>query len=65
MTKLIALKEVKDRVGFSHTWIYQRLAEGQFPQPIKFGSATRWNANDIDEWINRHVEASKGGEVAV
>lgn len=55
--KLICIKEVKEKVGVSHNWIYQQIKKGDFPAPRKLGAnMSRWVESEIDEWItNRPV----------
>jgi len=65
MNRLIALRELKTLIGFSHAWIYARMAEGQFPKPVKVGTSSRWRSKDIEDWIDQQVAAQKSSEVAV
>ena len=44
-------------VGFGRSRIYQLIADGQFPPPIKIGKSSRWVRAEIDEWLNKQVEA--------
>ena len=54
MSRLMTLKEVCARVGVCRTTIYNRIAERQFPQPVKVGSkSVRWRSDEIDEYIEQ------------
>ena len=50
--RLIRLKEVKRRVGLSHSTIYRRIKDGSFPKPHSLGGPiVAWTEAEIDEWI--------------
>jgi len=43
---------VQRRTGLSRSTIYAKMAEGDFPRPIKLGKrAVGWLDSDIDEWL--------------
>ncbi len=43
---------VQRRIGLSRSTIYAKMAEGDFPRPIKLGKrAVGWLDSDIDEWL--------------
>ncbi|NPD70367.1 AlpA family phage regulatory protein [Lichenicola cladoniae] len=51
--RLLPLREVKDRVGFSHTAIYRKMAAGESPQARAVGPrSVRWLESDIEKWIH-------------
>ena len=51
--RLITLREVKEKTGFSTATIYRRLAAENFPQRISAGErAVRWKLSEIDAWID-------------
>ena len=57
--RLLRMKEVLIRTGFSRSAIYQKIAEGSFPRQIKIGArAAAWLESDIDTWISEKVKAS-------
>jgi predicted DNA-binding transcriptional regulator AlpA len=49
--RLLQLSDVKDLVGFRSSWIYEQMAAGRFPRPVKIGFSSRWLASDIQKWI--------------
>lgn len=64
-SRLIRLPEVKARVGLSRSSIYQRIAEGTFPAPVRLGEkSVAWLEADIDKWIQIRL-VNAGREVAV
>lgn len=34
----------------SRSHFFNMVREGVFPKPIKFGSASRWSAQDVADW---------------
>lgn len=58
--RLIRLPEVKDRTGIGRSAIYAKVANKDFPAPIKIGVRTvAWLSTDIDCWIEQRVAAAK------
>jgi len=58
--KLLRLAEVRNRVPYSRSTIYQLIAQGKFPKPISLGErAVAWLESDIDAWIEARI-ASRG-----
>lgn len=50
--KLIDIKAVEEMLKFKRGWIYRKIKEGAFPEPVKIGRATRWKLSTIQNWIN-------------
>jgi prophage regulatory protein len=58
--ELLNLVEVKERVKLCKTSIYQLIKEGTFPRQVQIShSRVAWVASDIDEWIEKAIEASR------
>lgn len=56
--RILRLKEVRARVGLSHTSIYEGAAKGTFPKPIKLsGRASGWLEREVDAWIAGRIAA--------
>ena len=54
--KFIKLPTVMDLTGYRRTSIYQKVAEGTFPAPVKLGPrAVGWLSTEIDAWIDERV----------
>jgi prophage regulatory protein len=54
--RFIRLPEVINRTGYRRTSIYEKIAEGTFPAPIKLGPrAVAWVSEDIEEWMDARV----------
>lgn len=48
---LITLETVSERVKLKRTKIYSMVKNGEFPAPIKLGSASRWRESTVDRWV--------------
>lgn len=54
--RFLRLPEVTRRVGMVRSTIYQKIAEGQFPPPVKLGPRLSfWLESDIEDWQNRVI----------
>ncbi len=51
--RLLRLKGVKAKIGFSQAMIYRWMSEGTFPRPLKVGRGSAWRESDIDAWLSR------------
>lgn len=51
--RLLRIKAVKAKVGFSVAAIYRWMAAGKFPSPIKVGTGSAWRESDIDAWLSQ------------
>ena len=57
--KLLRRKQVEEASGLSRSSIYQMMAEGRFPKPLKVGRrAVRWNEDDLKQWQEALLEQS-------
>jgi prophage regulatory protein len=55
--RFISMDEVIDRVSFSKTHIYRKIAEGTFPRPIPLGRhKVAFLECEIESWINARIE---------
>jgi prophage regulatory protein len=58
--RLLRLAEVRDRVPYSRSTIYQLVAEGKFPKPISLGArAVAWLESEIDQWIASRIDKGR------
>lgn len=57
MSKVILrLPDVIEQIGLSRSSIYQKMAEGSFPKPIRLGKrAVGWLKKDIDNWLENKI----------
>lgn len=59
---LFDLAEIKTRTGYkSSTSVYALMREHNFPDPIRVGRTRRWVATEVNAWINKQIQTSRGG----
>jgi len=57
--RLLRRPEVEHLTGLSKSSLYERMARGEFPRPIKLGYRTAlWPEAAIHAWIERQIEKS-------
>lgn len=54
---LLGFEPLSHYVGFGRSRIYQLIAAGEFPQPIKIGKSSRWVRAEIDIWLSAQIAA--------
>jgi prophage regulatory protein len=60
MHTIVRLPDVKRSTGLSRSTIYLRIAQGIFPKPVSMGGhAVGWLEADIQQWLQRRIEASR------
>lgn len=45
--RLLTIKEVQARLNLAESTIYDGMAAGRLPKPVKIGARARWRASDI------------------
>ena len=57
---ILRLPTVKASTGLSRSTIYLRVSKGTFPRPVRLGGrAVGWLEAEIQEWLQRQIEASR------
>ena len=60
MHTILRLPDVKRSTGLSRSTIYLRIGQGTFPKPVSLGGrAVGWLEAEIQEWLQRQIEASR------
>jgi len=60
---ILKLPATCKKTGKSRSSIYQGIADGTFPRPIKLGPrSVGWLEDEIDAWIQQRIEASRKQE---
>lgn len=55
--RILRLPQVESRVGLHKSAIYQRIAAGTFPRPVKLGPrASGWVEAEVDGWLEARLE---------
>lgn len=58
--RIIKLPAVENKTGKKRTQIYEAVAKGTFPKPVKIGPrAVGWVEEEIDQWIESRIAASR------
>jgi len=58
--RMMRLPEVLAITGLSRSTIYFRIAEGTFPKQVSLGGrAVAWLENEIQDWLQHQIEASR------
>jgi prophage regulatory protein len=53
------LRDVQQRVSFSRSTIYAKIARGEFPAPVKISeNRVAWDSLAIDLWIADKLQAA-------
>lgn len=62
MSRILRFPEVVAMVGLAQRTIASKVANGEFPAPVKLGArAVGWPEMQIAEWLQSRVVSQKGG----
>jgi prophage regulatory protein len=57
-TRMMRRPAVTEATGLSRSTIYQLMAEGRFPRPVRLGMrAVAWREADIEQWLDSRETA--------
>ncbi|WP_267874684.1 helix-turn-helix transcriptional regulator [Massilia glaciei] len=60
--RFIRLKEVLLICGRSRTSVYEAIAKGEFPKPVKLqGRSSAWVKSEVEQWVHACIIASRTG----
>lgn len=63
--RIMRLPEVKAVTGLSRSTIYFRMALGTFPKQVCLGGrAVGWLEDEIQDWLNQQIQASRRADRA-
>ncbi len=61
--KLLRMQEVMDRTGCKRSKLYDLVARGEFPKPVKIDSCAHWPESRVSAWIAQRIaESEAAGE---
>lgn len=59
--RYLSAAQIMERFGVSHMWIVRRIADADFPRPIRFGTSKTsrrfWRLEDVEAWERRQCDA--------
>jgi len=58
--RFIRMNDVEGLIGLKNSAIYRLIQRGEFPTPIKLGSASRWSLRTVEAWMNERGNAGRG-----
>ena len=60
--KILRRPDVEAITGLSRSTLYQWIAEGRFPRPVKLGTrSVGWRESEINAWVmSRETKSSRG-----
>lgn len=57
---VLRLPAVKTRTGLSRSTLYKKIAQGEFPKPIRLGArAVAWVEREVEAWLADRIKASR------
>jgi len=60
---ILRRRQVEARVGLRRSTLYQRIAEGTFPAPVRLGArSVGWLAHEVERWLADRVAARGAGK---
>lgn len=63
MSHCLTIKKVSQMLGVCPATIYNRLKDTpEFPQPIKIGRCTRWNPEEVDDYMSKKAPRGVDGK---
>jgi len=62
ITTFYRANQVCDRLNIGRSTLYQWIARGEFPAPIKLGRrASAWSLSEIEAWEKARIAAARDG----
>jgi prophage regulatory protein len=59
--KILRLSAVEEATGFKKSQIYNLMAKGQFPRPLRLSEqAVGWPADEVEQWQDSRERATGG-----
>lgn len=58
--RILRVRQVGERTGLSRSTIYELVAEGVMPPPVRIGHRTvGWVESEVDEFLRRRIAQSR------
>ena len=59
-TRILRRRQVEFAVGLARSTIYEAMAEGRFPKPVRLGGrSVGWLSTEIESWIAARIAESR------
>ncbi|ECE5418759.1 AlpA family transcriptional regulator [Salmonella enterica] len=58
--KMVDMKFITEFTGLTDKLFYKLISEGQFPKPVKLGRSSRWLQSEVEHWVQKRIEQSRG-----
>ncbi|EHR0663309.1 AlpA family transcriptional regulator [Salmonella enterica] len=58
--KMVDMKFITEFTVLTDKWFYKLISEGQFPKPVKLGRSSRWLQSEVEHWVQKRIEQSRG-----
>lgn len=63
--RILRRPAVQDKTGLKVSAIYERIANGTFPKPVKLGPrAVGWLESDVDRWLDELIARRDGASAS-
>ena len=63
--RLLRLPAVLECVGLGRSRVYELVAKGRFPAPVKLSErAIAWSADEVDAWVRERIAERDAAAVA-
>jgi prophage regulatory protein len=49
---LLNVTDLKTKLRISRSKLYEMVADGEFPAPIKLGTLSRWHSTTVNRWLD-------------
>ena len=50
--RVLRRREVEEKIGHGHSWLYDKVRSGEFPDPVQIGErSVGWFEHEIDAWL--------------
>lgn len=54
MKRYLNIKQVSIKICFCRSKIYRMIKDGEFPHQIKIGTSSRWDEQEVENWMKLH-----------
>lgn len=58
--QLVDMTFITAYTNMTDKWFYRLISENAFPAPIKLGRSSRWLKSEVEEWMLKRINTSRG-----